>query len=132
MLTVTATLGLRLQGAVKEALGKLPQADGCRTIVLEDRGIPATLGLKQRDPFRADGCSYGDPNCNPDPKIDCGQQDMVYVITCNGCKDPVPGVSRDRGKSKPTDTGGEARPNYVDMTGTSLHARSKGQSTSVR
>ena len=65
------------------------QADGGRTLVLEDGGLPATLGLKIRDPFRQPGCTYKDPNCMVDPSLDCSQQDSVYIITCDGCQNAV-------------------------------------------
>ena len=128
-LTITATPGSELQGAVKKALEKVPQADGGRTMVLEDGGVPATLGLKKRDPFRVERCRFKDDNCRVDPSTDCSQQGRVYILTCNACPEAVAGgVAR----GKPTEPGGEARLNYVGMTGTSLHARSLAHTASVK
>ena len=128
-LTITATPGSELQGAVKEALKKNPQADGGRTMVLEDGGVPATLGLKIRDPFRQEECRFKDTKCRVDPKTDCSQQGRVYIITCNGCPEPVEGAVAN---GKVTEPGGEVRPNYVGMTGTSLHARSLAHTSSIK
>ena len=49
-LTITATCGSTVQTEVKEVLRKGQQADGGQIMVLEDRGVPTTLGLKARTP----------------------------------------------------------------------------------
>ena len=48
--------------------------------------------------------------------------------TCNGCLHEV-GSS---GGTKSNMPGGEGRPNYIGMTGSSLHSRAKSHSQSVR
>ena len=98
-------------------------------MVLEDGGIPITMGLKSRDPFRTQECTFSDVNCMVDTTTDCSQQDKVYIITCNGCMQdittpPMTGL-------KPTEPGGEARYNYVGMTGTSMHARAKSHAQCI-
>ena len=57
---------------------------------------------------------------------DCSLQDKVYIITCDECLEEVTtGTTHTHPIIlKPTRPGGEARPNYVGTTGTSLHARS--------
>ena len=128
-LTVTATPGSELQKAVRKALEKAPQADGGKTMVLEDGGVPAHLGLKSRDPFRVEKCRFKDDNCRVDPATDCSQQGRVYILTCNACPEAVEGATS---KGRPTEPGGETRKNYVGMTGTSMHARSLAHSASVK
>ena len=60
ILTVIATPNSGLQTTVKNALRNQPQADGDRAIVMEDGGVPANLGLKNRDPFSSEGCKFKD------------------------------------------------------------------------
>ena len=127
----TATPDSSLQTQIKKALESGEQADGGRTLVLEDGGLPITIGLKKRDPFRSHGCTFGDPDCMVDPSEDCSSQSKVYVITCGGCNQKVEEGPAPRTGPKPTEAGGEARPNYIGMTGTSLHARGKLHLTAV-
>ena len=121
-----ATPGSTLQLVIRAKLAEGQQADGGRTMVLEDGGLPTTLGLKLRNPFRAQQCTFGDPNCMVSASTDCSLQDKVYVITCNECLDEVTTGTTNTQPIilKPTRPGGEARLNYVGTTGTSLHARS--------
>ena len=81
----TATPDSSLQSHIRRSLATSDQADGGRTLVLEDGGLPVTIGLKKRDPFRSHGCTFGDPSCMVDPKEDCSSQAKVYIITCGGC-----------------------------------------------
>ena len=127
-LTCTATPGSKLQTQLKDKLKTTVQADGGQTMVLEDRGTPATLGLKVRDPFRDEEYRFKDPSCQVSPSVDCSMQDQTYIITCNGCQEAV-GTSNG---IKPNMPGGEGCPNYIGMTGTSLHARAKAHTQSVR
>ena len=83
--TCTATPGSELQKLIKTGISEEKQADGGKTLVLEDGGLPATLGLKVRDPFRIPGCTFKDPSCIVYESIDCSRQDSVHIITCNGC-----------------------------------------------
>ena len=64
-----------------------------------------------------------------DPKVDCSQQGQVYICTCSGCSEEIlTGDVNDinHGTKRSNQPGGEHRPNYIGMTGTSMHAR--GQS----
>ena len=99
--------------------------------MLEDGGLPATLGLKVRDPFRTPGCTFKDPSCIVDESVDCSRQDSVYIITCNGCLETVTNGPVSRVMPRPTEAGGEGRPNYIGMSGTSLHARAKSHMMAV-
>ena len=126
-----ATPDSTLQSEIKNKFSKVDQADGGSTIIMEDGGIPATLGLKLRDPFRRSRCVFNDPECCVDPKVDCSKQDQCYILTCNSCQHQVGEVNTNR-RNRITSPGGEPRMNYVGMTGTSLHARAKSHMGSVR
>ena len=121
--TCAATPGSQLQQGIKEALKLCSQADGGTMLVVEDGGVPATLGIKSRDPFRSEGCTFRDPNCMVDIKNDCSKQDQIYIVTCNGCKESVNQQEVGWSNKRKTDPGGEGHPNYVGMTGTSLHTK---------
>ena len=86
------------------------------------------LGLRARDPFRIQQCRFNDLNCQVSTSVDCSMQDQTYIITCNGCMDPIASSNG----VKPNLPGGEGHPNYIRMTGTSLHARAKAYAQSVR
>ena len=107
------------------------QAVGGNTLVLEDGGLPATLGLRVRDPFRHEGCTFGDPTCIVDRRQDCSRQDVVYIITCNECKERVCQGPDLENTAKPTEAGGEVHHNYIGMTGSSMHARAKAHVASM-
>ena len=85
-ITCTATPNSLLQSMIKEKMTSVEQADKGKTLVMEDGGVPATLGLKLRDPFRRPTCRFMDPNCMVDPTVDCSQQDQCYIVTCNTCQ----------------------------------------------
>ena len=67
-----------------------------------------------------------------DPDIDCSGQSKVYIVVCNGCKERVEEGPANRVGPKPTEAGGEARSNYIGMSGTSLHARAKSHLTAIK
>ena len=117
---------------IRRSLDTNDQADGGRTLVIEDGGLPVTIGLKKRDPFRTPGCTFGDPSCIVDPREDCSSQSKVYIVTCDGCNMKVEEGPELRTGPKPTEAGGESKLNYVGMTGTSLHARGKSHMTAVQ
>ena len=81
--TCTATPNSSLQTEIKRSLASSDQADGGRTLVLEDGGLPVTIGLKKRDPFWTPGCTFMDPTCMVDSKEDCSGQAKVYIVTCS-------------------------------------------------
>ena len=77
-----------------------------------------------RDPFRVQECTFKDPLCIVDPRSDCSQQGHVYICTCSGCSEEILTSSgANHGTTRSNQPGGEHRPNYVGMTGTSMHAR---------
>ena len=67
-----------------------------------------------------------------DPKDDCSRQAQVYIVTCNSCNMKVEEGPENRLGPRPTEAGGEARLNYIGMTGTSLHARGMSHLTAVK
>ena len=77
-------------------------------MVLEDGGLPVTIGLKQRDPFRTPGCAFKDPECMIDPKEDCSGQAKVYIVTCDNinCQNKVIEGPENRMGPKITEAGG--------------------------
>ena len=86
---------------------------------MEESGLPITIGLRKNNPFRTNGCQYGDPDCLAQGDQDCGQMGLVYAIRCNTCKSTLdPEVKEHPGK-----TGGIKSPNYIGMTSCSLHNR---------
>ena len=58
--TSMATPGSALLSEIKTSLSKDRQADRGKTLVVEDKGLPVTLGLRVRDLFRREGCTFGD------------------------------------------------------------------------
>ena len=93
-----------------------------KTLVTEDGGQPAIALLKRRDPFRTQGCIYGDEKCLVKGKQDCTDMGAVYEITCDTCTEPV---SQEHTKQS-NDPGGQPRKNYIGMTATSVHNRMLG------
>jgi hypothetical protein len=89
-LTTSATPGSILKNRLQSALKTIPAPDGGSTKVIEASGIPITCGLKKANPFKKDGCQFGDPGCAVDPKTDCGTMGACYVLTCGDCGDAIP------------------------------------------
>ena len=61
-----------------------------------------------------------------DPKVDCSLQGRVYICTCSGCSEEILTGDSNRvnhGTNKSNQPGGEHRPNYIGMTGCSMHSR---------
>ena len=129
--TCCATPNSELQKLIKEYISKEKQADGGKTLVLEDGGLPITLGLKKKNPFRVEICTFNDPNCMVDRKTDCSKQNVTYIVTCNGCPDNVSYGPLIKNVPQLTEVGGEGRFNYVGMTGTSMHARAKMHASAI-
>ena len=61
VITCQATLGSKLVEKVRKEVGVSP--DGSRNIVMEEGGVPLTMGLKRTDPRETEGCQFGDTNC---------------------------------------------------------------------
>ena len=62
--------------------------DGQKRLVMEEGGIPVTLGLKVSNPIRTEGCQFGDRECLV-KKGDCSTMGCIYCITCNKCKEEL-------------------------------------------
>ena len=69
----------------------------------------------------AQSLSDRDLKCMVGPSVDYSQQDKVYVVTCNGCKESV-GIPI-KADLRVTDPGSEPRLKYIGITGTSMNAR---------
>ena len=122
VMSVQPTPGGKLLKAVRNNVNR--DSSKGKTLVVEDGGQPAIASLKKSDPFKKDGCQFGDKECMVDTKDDCTAMGCLYEITCNTCQDPV---EEDQTGSKTTkDPGGQSRTNYVGMTSTSLHCRMLG------
>jgi hypothetical protein len=80
-------------GELKDSLQKRVKAvttpDGGVTKVIEAGGFLISQGLKKKDPFRSQGCDYGDPDCFIDPKQSCSEQGLCYRTVCNLCDSDV-------------------------------------------
>jgi hypothetical protein len=78
------------------------------------------MGLKKANPFREEGCSYNDPLCRVDPKVDCGKMGICYAVTCDCCGDvvpttepPLPPQSRQQHTTQPDPTNRDTTTNVV-------------------
>ena len=71
----------KLKSMVEKAVnkGRVPNS---KIMVIEDAGKPITAGLKNKDPFRKDGCIYKDPNCMVKDDTKCDENGVVYKIVC--------------------------------------------------
>ena len=77
------------------------------------------MGLKRKDPFPTNTCTFKDPKCQVKQGVDCSQVMNVYKITCLSC-------TKEMGPSKgPDKPGKEKSPHYIGMTTCSLHNRMK-------
>ena len=61
VITRQETLGSKLVEKVRKEVGV--SWDGSRNIVMEEGGVPLTMGLKRTDPCETEGCQFGDPDC---------------------------------------------------------------------
>ena len=111
-------------GLLTKNLKKALNPDGCkeRTHVMEEGGLPVTVGLRVNDPFHPGSCRYGDPKCIVEQNKDCGLMGNIYEITCNSCQEAV---IQEQGEQCSRQPGGQMGPNYIGMTATSAHCRMK-------
>ena len=56
VITCQATPGSRLADMIRKEVGMSP--DGSRNLVMEEGGIPLTMGLKKTDPRETQGCQF--------------------------------------------------------------------------
>ena len=118
-LAIWPSLGLGvLADNLRKAIGT--SRDGQQKLVLEDGGVPVTLGLKQKDPFSDNKCKFGDEECwVQDGK--CNAMGCIYNVTCIGCQEAIdPEIIQEFHKP-----GGTKTSHYIGMTSTSLHNRQK-------
>ena len=128
----SATPNSELKKSISSSLRKDRQADGGQTLVVEEGGLPVTIGLRVKNPFRKDICVFKDPEYPVYTRVDCSRQDTVYSITCGGCLESVFQGPSPLHMPKPTEAGGETRLHYIGMTGTSMHTRGKSHLTAMK
>ena len=109
-------------GALTTRLKKTLNREGFkeRIQVMEEGGLPISVGLRVNDPFYPGSCRYGDPKCIVENNKDCGQMRNVYEITCFNCQEAV---IQEHGEQTSRLPGGQLGPNYIWMTATSAHCR---------
>ena len=88
-------------------------ADG-RTKTIEKGGLPISLGLKKKDPFKLSGCDFGDKGCPINDEQSCSTVGTCYRATCECSEydDNIPENATDMEKF-----------NYVGTSATSVHNR---------
>ena len=112
VLTTLATPGAELKNAISKKIGQTYGQDGGFTKVVEDGGIPISMGLKRRDPHKADKCIYNEDCIVDDTKKDCAVMNTCYIIECNKCPDE-PIVEQVKIKNNKIST----KQNYIGTTG---------------
>ena len=118
VITCQATPGSKLVGMIRKEVGISP--DGSVNLVMEEGGVPITMGLKKTDPRETQGCQFGDDNCWIQGNK-CSAIGSIYVVTFNSCKEVLdPEI-----KEIPEVPGGVKSSHYLGMTWTSLHNRHK-------
>ena len=80
VITCQATPGSKLADTIRKEIGTSP--DGSKRLVMEEGGVPLTLGLKKTDPRPTEGCQFGDSNCWVEGNK-CSTMNSIYCITCN-------------------------------------------------
>ena len=118
VITCQATPGSKLAEKIRKEIGESP--DGSCSIVMEEGGVPLTLGLKKTDPCPTDGCQFGDRECWVEGNK-CSSMGSIYCITCNTCKQVLDPEIRE----VPSISGGIKSAHYIGMSATSLHNRHK-------
>ena len=117
ILMTTATPNSKLSKELKEAIDKLPTVAGGRTKPIEKGGLPVSIGLKKKDPFRAEGCDFNDDNCPVQDSQSCSTMGTCYRVICErGEHNDIDDIIEDNDDNKM---------NYVGTTGTSVHNRHK-------
>ena len=116
VISCQATPGGMLADMIRKEIGITK--DGQKRLVMEEGGIPVTLGLKVSNPVRTEGCQFGDNACIV-KKGDCSTMGCIYCITCNKCNEELD-INI---KQVPSSKGGMKSSHYLGMTMTSAHNR---------
>jgi hypothetical protein len=77
-----------LKEKIQKTLSSMMTVDGGKVKVIETGGVPISIGLKKADPFRVEGCDFGEEGCIVDPKTSCGVMSAVYQLLCS-CGDVI-------------------------------------------
>ena len=133
---VPATPGGALKRLMSDTLSGVKAPDMGETMVIERGGRPLLSGLRKKDPFKVEGCTYQNNNCIVDSKSDCTTTGACYAITCDLCGDEDPPVNPSDSLPRPPRppvsrqarfVGGRRRgrpiAQYTGQSGRSLHAR---------
>jgi len=78
-----ATPGGTLASMLRQKLGQTP--DGNTRLVMEEAGVPVSMGLKRNNPIKAEGWRFDDGECMVDTKGDCSNLRSRYMIRCQKC-----------------------------------------------
>ena len=81
------TPGGELASRLKKILNPRDSKD--RIQVVEEGGLPISVGLKANDPFRPQSCRFGDDKCMVEVGKDCATMGIIYEITCSTCQTPI-------------------------------------------
>ena len=114
ILMTTATPNSELATKLKESPNKQPQRANGRTKPIEKGGLPISIGLKKKDPFRINGCDFEDERCPINNKQACSTVGSCYRAMCQCAESGNSTITNDTDISKF---------NYVGTTGTSAHNR---------
>ena len=117
-----ATPGGKLANQVRKAIGITKE--GNWRLIQEGGGRPVTLGLKQANPFKKQGCMYDDGQCFVKEEDDCGAMMALYCTVCLMCKQELSPNMREN----PSEPSGVHSSHYIGMTVSSVHARWKKHS----
>ena len=121
ILMTTATPNSELAIKLRETLNNQPMLANGRTKPIEKGGLPTSLGLKMKDPFKQDGCDFGDETCPIIESQACSTVGSCYRAICE-CSETNDNLSPNE-----TDIF-----NYVGTSGTSAHNRHKSHIDAVK
>ena len=82
ILMTSATPDSKLAKDLRKVLNKQPTIPEGRTNHNEKGGLPVSIGLKIKDPFKLNGCDFGDDNCPVDGKQLCSTMGSCYRAIC--------------------------------------------------
>ena len=112
------TPGGTLAAKLKKSLN--PEGSKERIQVVEEGGLPVSVGLRVNDPFHPGTWRYGHKECIVEKGKDCATMGILYEITCKSCNEVI---EMNEGEQTSRQPGGQQGPNYVGMSMTSAHCR---------
>ena len=118
ILNTPATPGARLKNDLIHKIGQTIGPEGGFTKVVEDGGIPTSMGLKKRDHHSFEKCIYN-KDYVVEKRKDCEQMNTCYMITCNTCSEEASNIVKKESKVISN------KQNYIGTSGRSMLARSR-------